>query len=132
MIAQMEWATAARVAATSPEQLLELFDRHLRDGDLEALAALYEPEAVFFTASGDRLSGRDEIRAGLADLVALEPTVGVRAVQVLSAGATALVISDWSMGVRELGGSPIRVPGSGAAVVRRQSDGEWLIAIDHP
>jgi uncharacterized protein (TIGR02246 family) len=87
---------------------------------------------VFITVSGDQLAGCEEIRGGLARLLALEPVVNLRTVQVLSAGETALVIADWSMGTSPSRGTTVREPGSSAAVLRRQRDGDWLISIDHP
>ena len=64
--------------------------------------------------------------------LALEPTLTVRASEVLSAGSTALVVSDWRMSRGAAGGRAMREPGAGVHVVRRQAGGGWLIVIDHP
>lgn len=132
MITHISRAAVARPAASSPEQLIELFGEHLRDRDLDALVALYEPEAVLITASGEMLSGRDQIRSGLSRLLTLEPLVALRVSQVLSANTTTLVINDWSMSRLTAEGSVIRESGSSAVVLRRQPEGGWLILVDHP
>ena len=46
-----------------------VFEQHLNAGDLDAVMALYEPEARFVTKSGETLIGRDR----LMRLVALPP-----------------------------------------------------------
>jgi uncharacterized protein (TIGR02246 family) len=111
---------------------MERFSEHLRKRDVEALLALYESEAVFITACGEMLSGHAQIRDALRRLAALEPLVALRVSQVLSAGATTLVVNDWSMSRFAADGAVIRDAGSSAMVLRRQADGGWLILIDHP
>jgi ketosteroid isomerase-like protein len=45
-----------------PEDWPRVFEQHLNAGDLDAVMALYEPEARFVTKSGETLIGRDQIR----------------------------------------------------------------------
>ena len=45
--------------ATSPEQLSALFAKAIQAGDLDAVIALYEPDAVLHNQSGELRSGRD-------------------------------------------------------------------------
>ena len=125
-------AAAAPVTATSPERLMELFSERVRDRDLDALMLLYEPDAVFLPSSGGMLTGRGEIRGGLAELLSLEPVMNVHVVQVLSTGDTALVVNEWSMTGTAPDGSEMRQGGTSTDVVRRQPDGSWLVLIDHP
>lgn len=132
MIAQVDWVGSTMEAASSPERLVQLLARRVSSRDLDGLVALYEPEAVFITASGDRIGGRAQLRGVLAELLALGSTVDLRAVQVLAAGETALAIADWSMSEGRPLGANVRESGSSALVLRRQRDGGWLITIDHP
>lgn len=125
-------STTAAATASTPTRLMELFSQRVHDRDLDALMELYERDAVFLPSSGGILTGRDAIRGGLAELLALEPVMNVRVAQVLSTGDTALVVNDWSMTGMAPGGSAVREGGTSADLLRRQPDGSWLVLIDHP
>ena len=45
-----------------PENWPSLFEQNLNAGDLEAVVALYEPDARFVARSGETVVGRDRIR----------------------------------------------------------------------
>jgi len=44
----------------------------------------------------------------------------------------ALVVADWTLDANNADGSPLHLAGQTADVVRRQSNGHWLFAIDSP
>ena len=52
-----------------PEDWPRVFERHLNAGDLDAVMALYEPEARFVARSGETLTGREQIRNVLAGMI---------------------------------------------------------------
>ena len=54
------------MAAQSPEEINELFVKYMREGDLDSVARLYDPAAVFRTASGELRNGPEAIREELA------------------------------------------------------------------
>jgi ketosteroid isomerase-like protein len=49
--------------------LATLFVQHLNSGDLEAVAALYAPNARFLARSGETIGGGDRIRDMLARMI---------------------------------------------------------------
>jgi ketosteroid isomerase-like protein len=51
-----------------PEDWPRLFEQQLNAGDLEAVVALYEPNASFVPKSGKTVVGHDGIRLMLAEL----------------------------------------------------------------
>jgi len=57
-------------AAKTPEQICDLFRRAMAQGDLEAVLAVYDEEAVFLDRDGALTRGRDDLRRQLAPLVA--------------------------------------------------------------
>ena len=67
-----------------------------------------------------------------AELLALRPRLDVTPVQVLRADDIALVVNDWTMTGTGPDGSPVRQGGRSADVVRRQTDGTWLVLVDKP
>ena len=59
----------------SPEELDQLFSEALNAGDLDALVALYEPQAVFITDPGKTVTGTAAIREVLSAFVAMKPKI---------------------------------------------------------
>jgi ketosteroid isomerase-like protein len=46
-----------------------VFEQHFDAGDLDAIMALYDPEARFVTRSGETLVGREAIRKVLGSMI---------------------------------------------------------------
>lgn len=64
--------TSSTIIDTStPEALMQTFTACVASADLEALVDLYEPDAVFEPQPGVVVTGHTEIRAALAQLLAL-------------------------------------------------------------
>src|SRR5215469_9564452 len=114
-------ATVDRQPARRPEDLSDFFIERANAGDVAGLVALYEPDAVLAFPSGQVSVGHAQIREAYTDMLANRPRFG-------SGGQRpALRNGDFAMT------SP-RLPGGGSTVevARRQPDGTWLWAIDHP
>jgi uncharacterized protein (TIGR02246 family) len=117
---------------TGPEAVIERFSQLLADGDLDAMVELYEPDATFVPQPGERVTGRDEIRAALSTFLAVEPRMTGRIEKVLRAGDTALVANRWKLSGTAPDGSPVEMAATSADVLRRRADGSWGIVIDDP
>lgn len=117
---------------STPEALMRTFSTRLNDADLDGLVALYEPDAAFETQPGTVVHGHAAIRAALAQLLALRPTMTAETVQVLVGGDVALVVNEWAMTGTGPDGTAVRRSGRSADVVRRQPDGRWLVVVDKP
>jgi len=57
--------------AHKPEELDELFAQALNSGDLDALVALYEPQACFNSEPGQVVTGPQAIRETLSGFLAM-------------------------------------------------------------
>ena len=77
-------------------------------------------------------TGTLALRAALAGFVALKPTLTSEAHQVVEAGDVALYCSRWSLRGTDPAGNPVKMSGRSSDILRRQSDGNWLIALDNP
>ena len=66
------------------------------------------------------------------DIIDLGGKLEARAKRVLSANDLALLITEWSINGIEPDGKPIHHTGKGTIVFRRQSDDNWLMAIENP
>lgn len=108
-----------REPARDPQELERLLIARQWAGDVDGMAALYEPDAVLDPGDGLLAVGRDAIRALFADAVAKG--------EKFSAGeqSPAVVSGDLALTSTRLPDGSVT-----AEVARRQSDGTWLWVID--
>ena len=109
-----------------PERVSEVLEAKLRDGDIDAVMALYEADAVFAEVDGVA-TGLAAIRAAHQRFVDEGLTLRLNDSVALEADGIALV--HWSWTVTRRDGSVI--DGVSAEVLRRQADGEWKFLIDN-
>lgn len=100
------------------------------DRDLERLVALFEPQAVYVTGSGQCARNRTEIRAALQRALDLDIRIIQGTRETIIAGDIALMMSNWSQA--SSGGDEEPRSGTSNIVFRRQPAGNWLIVIDNP
>ena len=110
------------------DQLLEAINR----GDLDAAVALYDPLATMVVEPGKVAKGKDEIRTALEGFISLKPTFKGETHQIVEGGDLALFCSRWSLIGTGADGKPVEMNGLSSDVLRRQSNGHWLIVIDNP
>jgi uncharacterized protein (TIGR02246 family) len=106
-----------------PDEWPSLFEQHLNAGDLEAMVALYDPDASFVLKSGETIRGRHAIRVVLAGLIKSKARLHGKVSQAVVAGDTALLYTDWAGGEE---------PSRAIEVLRRQPDGTWLLIVGDP
>jgi uncharacterized protein (TIGR02246 family) len=120
------------MAARAPEDLDRLFAGAMNAGDLEALVALYEPQASLTPAPGKVVVGTDAIREALGGFLAGSPKMTLTPRVVSRSGDLALLTSKWELTMTGPDGKPTKMGGQSVEVARRQTDGNWLFAIDLP
>jgi len=117
----------------TPKDTVSGFVDAINKGDLEAALAFYEAEAVFVVAPGVVVTGTSAIREALAGILSLKPTIESDLHQVLETDDIALFMSQWSMRGTDPAGNTVEENNHRSAdILRRQPDGNWLIAIDNP
>ena len=52
--------------------------------------------------------------------------------RIACSGDVALLVFPWTLTGTERGGSATHLEGKAILVLRRQSDGGWLVAVEHP
>jgi len=120
------------MAARTPEDLDRLFAGAMNAGNLDALVALYEPQASLTPAPGKVAVGIDAIRDALAGFLDGKPQMTLSPRLVARVGDLALLTSKWEITMTDADGKPTRLNGQSVEVARRQADGNWLFAIDLP
>jgi uncharacterized protein (TIGR02246 family) len=115
--------------AFHPAEIHVLFADAFNRGDVEAIAALYEADAVY-VVNGQHLIGRDRIREAYGNLLPDRGRMTLETCAVVeSPQGLALLHGRWT--VEPPSGTPI-MRGLSTEVVRKQPNGIWLFAIDSP
>ena len=120
------------MTARNPEDVDRLFAEALNGGDLDALVALYEPQASLTPSPGNRVTGTRAIRDALAAFVAGKPRITLRPRVVAQSADVALVTASWDLAMTGPDGKPVQMSAQSVEVLRRQPDGRWLFVIDEP
>jgi uncharacterized protein (TIGR02246 family) len=120
------------MSARTPEEVDTLFERAINRGDAEAVALLYEDDAVFVPLPGQAVQGREAIREQLKTVIAMGASLKLKVVRAHVAGDTAVLYNDWTGTARTADGNDMVLAGKAIEIVRKQPDGTWLFAIDDP
>jgi len=120
------------MGARDPAQNHRIFREAVNAGDVDALVAMYEPEAVYVAGPGQQLVGRKAIRSALAGWLATKPSLRLELAGLAVAGDVALERTVWTVVMPGADGRPAESTGSSSVVLRRQGDGTWLMAVDDP
>lgn len=119
--------------AKTPEETHAALESAFNAGDVEAFVQAFEPDALMVTPPGGEVArGRDEIRDAVGPLFALTPSARIDVIAKLERDGLALTHARWSVHGADPDGETVELGGNGTIVSRRQPDGTWLIALDHP
>lgn len=118
--------------ARNPEELDRLFSEALNSGNLDALVALYEPQAALTAEPGQVVTGTQAIRAALSAVVAIKPTITLEVKTLAQTGDIALTSAKWALAGTGPDGNQTTMSGHSVEVSQRQPDGSWLFVIDTP
>ncbi len=120
------------MSARTPADVDRLFAEALSAGNLDGALAMYEDDACYADEHGTVARGREQIRAALAELIALNATLDCYEIDVVENGDLAILRARWTFSGTSHDGEPYETRGRSIEVVRRQSDGSWLFTIDLP
>src|SRR5689334_24988413 len=110
----------------TPGKVGDLFQSYMRDGDIDALLTLYDPEAVFLNRAREVRRGADALREELAPLAAVRAVFEFNIKRIIQSGDIALIHNEWKVS------SPEPLSGYAIEVARRQPDGTWRWLIGDP
>jgi uncharacterized protein (TIGR02246 family) len=119
--------------ARTPEEMSKVLTDLFNAGDLDGIAALYEPKALMVAEPGRVISGQAQIRELYERFMAGKGQLAITPRQVLVVeGDVALVTDSWQITGTNPDGSAMSASGRSAMVLRRQPDGSWLYVVDDP
>jgi uncharacterized protein (TIGR02246 family) len=100
--------------------------------DIEGILATYEPDAVVVGQPGVPVGGTPALRELFAQFIAINPEFTFIAHDIVQAGDIALHFNVWKMTGTAPDGTAVEQGGLSVVVLRKQSDGRWLMVIDNP
>ena len=118
--------------ARKPEELDQLFTQAFNSGNLDALVALYEPQACFEHQPGQTATGIQAIRETLSGFLAMKPKLALEVKTLNQTGDIALTTANWHLTGTDPDGNAMDMRGQSVEVSRRQPDGTWRFVIDNP
>jgi ketosteroid isomerase-like protein len=120
-----------RMPISKPEDVIEVATQTFNSGDVDTHMANYEPDAYLNFEPGHlTATGIPAIREAFTGILAMKPTLTLELLSCNQTGDIALIRDRWHLTGTGGDGNPVDMSGQTAAVLRRQSDGNWLIVID--
>jgi ketosteroid isomerase-like protein len=127
--------TSEREIDTAPREPADwprVFAERLNAGDLEAVVALYEPEARFVTRSGETIVGAGRVRPLLAEMIEAGTRLRSRVRRAVTVDDVALLYTDFEGTANDASGRPLEVHYDAIEILRRQPDGTWKLIVGDP
>jgi ketosteroid isomerase-like protein len=117
----------------TPEDVFKTQVKEFNKGNINFLMTLYEKDACFASEPGLIINDSNDIRQTLQSFINIGARLEAKVKRVIHASDLALLITEWSItGTEPADGTPISLAGRGTIVLRRQSDGTWLMIIENP
>jgi pimeloyl-ACP methyl ester carboxylesterase/ketosteroid isomerase-like protein len=111
-----------------PQDIPAAFDRALNRGDLDAVMALFHPQATMRMTDGTIVTEDSALlREAMGQLISLRPELHNDVRRILVSGDVALLLLDWEI---QIGGSMQR--GTATQIAHRGDDGNWRLRIANP
>lgn len=114
------------MSARSPEEICDLFQRYMAEGDIDAVMSVYDSDAVLLNRTGELQKGEEELRQELTPFAAQKTCFSFNIKQVIRSGDIALMHTMWNVS----SSPPMSV--YAIEVARRQPDGTWRWLIGDP
>jgi uncharacterized protein (TIGR02246 family) len=120
--------------AYKPEDCDRIFLKAMRSGDIDAIVALYEPDAVFIRPDGKRAIGHNEIRRFLEEKTARKAAYVIQDIVTVLSGDGTIAITRMRVSMSWTGrdGKENSIQTRTTELLRKQSNGTWRFVIDSP
>jgi uncharacterized protein (TIGR02246 family) len=109
-----------------------LFAEAFNSGKIESLLALYEPDALFVPQPGQVLKGSEGVATALKGFLSFNGKLTLETDYVVEGTDISLLRGHYTLVGTDAGGQPVELRGKTIEVARKQTNGGWLFAIDHP
>lgn len=113
---------------TTIEKMVSAFEA----GDIEGVMSTYESNAAIVFEPGEPVSGAPSIEEAFKQAFGINPQYTFGGHEVFVIGEIAVHLTPWEMTGELPGGTEVQQSGLSVAVLRKQSDGKWLMIFDNP
>lgn len=110
------------------ERMVAAFEKK----DMDGILATYEADAIVMFEPQKPVQGKEALRAVFTQFVVMNPQYTFSGHEVYVAGNIATHIAPWTMKGQLPDGTKIEQSGLSVAVLRKQTDGNWLMIQDNP
>jgi ketosteroid isomerase-like protein len=117
---------------STPALLFDAVVRSRNEGDIATYLACYERDATIVLQPGTVASGEAGLRAFFTFYLSLKPVFTVVRREFLEGSEVTLHLSQWTLTGTDASGQAIAWAGRTTDVLRKQSDGSWLVSLDNP
>lgn len=100
--------------------------------DIDGVMACYEQSATVVFEPEKPITKRSDIIAAFQEAFAINPNYRFKGHEVFITGDIATHFTPWTMSGQLPDGTKIEQSGLSVAVLRKQSDGKWLMIFDNP
>lgn len=126
-------ASPAQSAGMLLKDIHRRFQVAFNERNLEALVAMYEPDAVFVNPDGTVLHGHEQIRNMYRQILATDFIIRLTTAGLwLGTDGVALMHAEWTLTSLGPDHQKLEQHGTSAEVLRQQTNGSWLYAVDNP
>jgi uncharacterized protein (TIGR02246 family) len=124
--------TKSTMLPHKPEDWPRLFVQYLNSGDLEAVVALYAPNARFVGRSGETIVGRDQIRDVLARMIRSKTKLQSRVIKAINADDVAVLYTDFEGTTMDALEKTIDLRYNAVEILHRQPNSCWKLIVGDP
>jgi uncharacterized protein (TIGR02246 family) len=124
--------TKSTMLPHKPEDWPRLFVQYLNSGDLEAVVALYAPNARFVGRSGEIIVGRDQIRDVLARMIRSKTKLQSRVIKAINADDVAVLYTDFQGTTMDALEKTIDLRYNAVEILHRQPNSCWKLIVGDP
>jgi ketosteroid isomerase-like protein len=112
-----------------PADFVPTFAERFAAGDLDGLLALYADDVVAVPQPGARLSGKEQLGAGLGAFLGMAPyTMNMTQTGLVENADSALIFGDWTFDGQSPD-SPVHIEARATIVLAKQGEG-WVAVLD--
>jgi ketosteroid isomerase-like protein len=114
-----------------PESIHRSFEAAFNAGDLDALLALYEPDAVLIVEPGVVIDTMEGISGALQWFLGFNGQITLDTKLAAQAGDLAYLANRWTLTGTDPEGKPFEMGSLTSEVAKQQPDGSWRYIIDN-
>ena len=119
------------MSVMKPEDFHKSYVEAFNSGSIDLIVSHYEANAALVPQPDQVASGHPAIREAMSQFQGMG-RMSAETRYVVKNGDVALASASWRITGTAPDGQPVDIQGVAIDLLRRQSDGRWLLAVDHP